>query len=75
MAHLNWIYGYNPMFYLSYADIVGTSEDHMILQVLAEAAIPNVQSWVGYGAFFGGILVVAGVIKWITGGMSKPSDS
>lgn len=47
----------------------------MILQVLVGAAIPNVQSWVGYGAFFGGILVVAGVIKWITGGMSKPSKS
>ena len=58
------------MFYLSYAVFIGTSVDQMILQVLADAAIPNVQPWVGYGAFIGGILVVAGVIKWITGSMA-----
>ncbi len=43
----------------------------MILQVLADAAVPNVHPMLGYALFFGGLLVVAGVIKWITGGMEK----
>jgi len=42
----------------------------MILQVLAEAAVPNVASWVGPGFFIGGLIVVAGIIKWITGTMA-----
>ena len=63
----------DTMFYLLYADIIGTSEDQMILQVLAEAAIPNVNPMVGYAAFIGGLLAIAGIIKWITSGMSKPS--
>ncbi len=58
------------MFYLSYAVFIGTSVEQMILQVLAEAAVPNVASWVGPGAFIGGLLAVAGIIKWITGTMA-----
>jgi hypothetical protein len=61
----------DTMFYLLYADIIGTSEDQMILQVLADAAVPNVHPMLGYVMFFGGLLAVAGVIKWITGGMQK----
>ncbi len=64
----------DTMFYLLYADIIGTSEYQMILQVLAEAAIPNVDPMVGYAAFIGGLLAVAGVIKWITSGMEKSSS-
>ena len=63
----------DTMFYLLYADIIGTSEDQMILQVLAEAAIPNVNPMLGYAMFLGGLLAVAGVIKWITGSMEKPT--
>ena len=58
------------MFYLLYEVLIGTSVDQMILQVLAEAAVPNVASWVGPGFFIGGLLVVAGIIKWITGTMA-----
>jgi hypothetical protein len=61
----------DTMFYLLYADIIGTSEDQMILKVLADAAVPNVHPMLGYVMFFGGLLAVAGVIKWITGGMQK----
>ena len=43
----------------------------MILQVLADAAVPNVHPMLGYVLFFVGLLAVAGVIKWITGGMEK----
>lgn len=61
----------DTMFYLLYADIIGTSEDQMIYNILIEGAIPNVNPMLGYVMFFGGILAVAGVIKWITGGMEK----
>ncbi len=58
------------MFYLLYAVIIGTSEDQMILQVLADSAIQGVNSMVGPGMFIGSLLVVAGIIKWITGSMA-----
>ena len=61
----------DTMFYLLYADIIGTSEDQMILQVLADAAVPNVHPMLGYALFFFGLLATAGFIKWITGSMEK----
>ncbi len=42
----------------------------MILQVLANSAIPDVIPAVGYGLFIGSLLVIAGIIKWITGSMA-----